>query len=88
MFGGQHREFDIFYNPSVRISSDILVAPREGVDAWRDLARRCLRFEPDKRLASLQIFAEELDHLIATFPLFGCIRVVGFHPKPHCWLRI
>ena len=71
MFGGQHREFDIFYNPSVRISSDILVAPREGVDAWRDLARRCLRFEPDKRLASLQIFAEELDHLIATFPLLA-----------------
>jgi len=70
-FDGKEQEFDVLYNPSVRISPDNGIVPRDGVRPWADLARRCLRFEPADRPPNLQAFADELSLLIENFPLQG-----------------
>ena len=68
--GGQRQEFDVFYNAFVRVPPESTTAPRDGVNAWKDLARRCLRFNPEER-PSIQTFADELSVLVDTFPLAG-----------------
>ena len=66
-------DFDLFYNPTVRVfpaESDQSLWRRE----WLNLARRCLRFNPDER-PSRGSLVEELKTLLERFPPEGYCRM-------------
>jgi serine/threonine protein kinase len=71
MPGGATQEFDVFYNPSLRCTPEHVTAPEEGLPAWMDLARRCLRFDPAERPQDAGVVAAELRRLSRAHPLRG-----------------
>jgi hypothetical protein len=73
--GNRREEFDVFYNPSVYVSPDGLNASGAIFRTWTDLARRCLRFNPDERPVDMLRLAEEIDTLREKCPLKGVCRV-------------
>ncbi len=76
---GRQEEFDVFYNPSVRRILDESIVSGEGLRAWGDLARRCLRFEASERPQKMQLVVDQLRKLSAKYPLKGVSRFTWKH---------
>jgi serine/threonine protein kinase len=72
---GGRDEFDIFYDPFVYLEPGNGVINEKGCNKWLQFARSCLRFNPDKRISSAEVFAQYMRDLLESHPLLGEIAL-------------
>ena len=65
------KEFDVFYDPFVRLQPENAAGPAHVLRFWTDVARSCLRFLPSERPQDMRMLVDQISSLLEEYPLQG-----------------
>jgi protein kinase-like protein len=67
--GSERRRVRVLADPEVFIDPTVVPLDDDGREAWADVLRQCVAFDPDDRPLNAAAFADVVEQLIEDFPL-------------------
>jgi hypothetical protein len=78
--GNERRRVRVLGDPEVFVDPSVIKLDDEGRQAWGDLIRQCVAFDPDDRPQNAAAFADEVEQLAQDHPLDW--ELPAFRPGP------